>query len=65
MMYYVVVKGQTKYIAMAKEVPFTSDSPHPLYEPGELWFDIGSTPEKALANLKLSLQKEGKNIDEQ
>ncbi len=54
-MKFCVVKGVTKYIVMAKKEPFTSNHPHPIYEPGEIYFEFRDTEEEALDNLKKSL----------
>ena len=54
-MNYCVVKGKSKYIALAKIEPFTCENPDPILEPGELWFEFGNTPEQALDRLKESL----------
>ena len=56
-MNYCVVKGKTKYIALAKEKPFTSETPDPILEPGWVWFEFGDTQEKALDRLIESLKK--------
>ena len=57
-MNYRVVKGKDKYIALAKKESFVRKNPWPVHlEPGELWFEIDDTPEKALAKLKESLTK--------
>ena len=55
-MNFYVTKGKTKYIALAKEEPFTSDNPDPILEPGELHFAFGNTPEEALQNVKQELE---------
>jgi hypothetical protein len=57
-MNYCVVKGKSRYIALAKEEPFTSENPNPVLEPGELWFELGDTAEEALSKLKESLAEE-------
>jgi len=57
-MYFSIYKGVSKYVAMAKREPFTCDNPHPIYEPGDLWFEFGVTPEQALERLKESLIKD-------
>jgi hypothetical protein len=61
-MYFSVFKGSSKYVALAKKEPFTCDNPDPIYEPGELWFEIGDTSDQALERLKESLKKDGNNI---
>jgi hypothetical protein len=53
--HYCAVRGKTKWIALAKHEPFTSDNPDPITEPGDLWFEFGDTPEEAIKNLKSSL----------
>jgi hypothetical protein len=55
-MNYCVIKGKTKFIALAKEEAFTCDNPDPIKEPGEVYFEFGNTPDEALANLRKSLQ---------
>jgi len=57
--YYSVYQGVSEYVALAKREPFTHPDPHPIYEPGELYFEFGDTPEEALERLKGSLVEEG------
>ena len=51
-MFISVFKGEkdsSRYVAMAKSEPFVNG--HPIYEPGELYFEFGSSPEDAVKNL--------------
>lgn len=63
-MYFYVFKGTSTYVALAKNEPFTCANPNPIYEPGDLWFEFGDTPEQALANLKESLTKDAPDLGE-
>jgi len=56
-MYFCVVKGKTKFIALAKNEPFTSENPDPILEPGEIYFEFGENEKQALDKLKESLKK--------
>lgn len=62
-MYVMVIRGKNEYIAVAKDKPFSSEKPDLFLEPDDLWFDFGSTQEKALGNLKKSLIVDGKDIN--
>jgi hypothetical protein len=63
-MYYCVIPGKTiPYIGMARKEPFTSDSPDPMTELGELWFEFGDTRAEAYFKItdemvKLGLEKQ-------
>lgn len=51
-MNFVVIPGKKKlYIGLAKKEAFTSKTPDPILEPGELWFEFGKTPEEALEKI--------------
>lgn len=47
--------GKTRWYALAKKEPFVLNPTHPIYEPGELWFESGLTKESAFEALKSSL----------
>ncbi len=53
-MYYTIHEGNgNMYTALAKRTPFTNG--HPIFEPGDIWFEIGGTKEEVLSGLKKSL----------
>lgn len=63
-MFYKVIPGETvRYIAMAKRVPFTSETPSPLTEPGDLWIQIGDTAAEALSHIQDDMIKQGLEKD--
>lgn len=49
-----VKNNGTGYIALAKREPFVCDG-DALREPGELWFEFGTTPSEALSKLRAEL----------
>lgn len=52
MWYFATWKGREKWYGLAKREPFVNG--HPIYEPGELWFEIGDTEDDALAAVRRS-----------
>jgi hypothetical protein len=61
-MYFKTVRGKTKWIALAKQEPFTCEYPDPLREPGDLWFELGDTIQEAMEKLMIDL-KSGGEVD--
>lgn len=53
--YFAIKPGVEQYVALAKREPFVTQGPDPVYEPGELWYEFGDTPEEALGRLVASL----------
>ena len=52
--YYCVIHAKRldgRWIGLAKLEPFTSDTPDPITEPGELWFEFGDTQAEAYWNI--------------
>ncbi len=56
-MYYRVIQGNSQFIAFAKKEPFVNQDVDIFDEPGDLWFEFGDTPGRALKNLKRSMKK--------
>jgi hypothetical protein len=53
-MYYTIYKGsKVPYVGLAKETPFVNG--RWLYEPGEIWFEVGETKGETLDRLKEAL----------
>jgi hypothetical protein len=48
---YLGVSGQ--WYGLAKQEPFVNG--HPIFEPGEVWFELGETYDTALAAIKKSV----------
>lgn len=53
--FFSVVWGKGEFIAMMKREPFSCANPHPLTEPGDLWFEFGETEEQAFSKLRNEL----------
>lgn len=51
--YFMLSRGRSCWIGLAKQEPFVNG--HPIYEPGELWFAFGDTPDAAMDAIKRSV----------
>jgi hypothetical protein len=61
-MYFSIIKGTTEWIAYAKREPFTTNPSNrffPMFETGEVWFEIAPTREEALEKLLIDLKSRG------
>jgi hypothetical protein len=48
--YFAAWEGRSKWIGLAKREPFVNG--HPIYEPGDVWFEFGETEADALSAIK-------------